>query len=379
MYRPGAEPSEPLLGRQCVVRRLACNGRMYMATSSPIIDAALAILADGKVRTADDILAEGLKRGLFGPDMTRKYVYTSLSQYIERSIGVGRKPELLQDAQRRFLLNRPPDDWPNIDTTGLASLSQPAALDDVQQAAITRAQHADTASDPLEYELAVCDLFSALGFATTHIGGNAAPDGYADALLGAAAYRVMIECKTSNAVSLVRSSAPAEASKFKDPFHGDYCTLVAPAFAFEPAFVDELRTHGVCAWRTADLMQVLQAGARAYDIRSVFSQPVAADAIEDLLWERTRGRAKHLRFIASIVVDEARKQQAVCAQIGATANAPHFTVDVAIALVDSHLTAAGSSHACTREDVEAVFAWLTSPLVGRAFWLDQSQQSIIVI
>jgi hypothetical protein len=52
---------------------------------SPIIDAALAILADGKARTADEILDEGLKRNLFSSDMTRKRLYTALSQYVERA------------------------------------------------------------------------------------------------------------------------------------------------------------------------------------------------------------------------------------------------------------------------------------------------------
>ncbi len=31
-----------------------------------------------------------------------------------------------------------------------------------------------------QFEQAVCDAFSALGFLATHVGGRAAPDGYAD-------------------------------------------------------------------------------------------------------------------------------------------------------------------------------------------------------
>jgi hypothetical protein len=75
---------------------------MDILAPSPIIDAALSILADGKARTADEILAEGRARGLFGTDMTRKHVYTSLSQYIERAIGAGRRPEMTEDVQRRL-------------------------------------------------------------------------------------------------------------------------------------------------------------------------------------------------------------------------------------------------------------------------------------
>jgi hypothetical protein len=60
--------------------------------TEPIIDAALSILADGKARTADDILDEGRKRGLFDATMTRKHVYTSLSQYIERALALDESP-----------------------------------------------------------------------------------------------------------------------------------------------------------------------------------------------------------------------------------------------------------------------------------------------
>lgn len=96
---------------------------MDMLAPSPIIDAAIAILADGKPRTAEEILDEGRKRGLFDASMTRKHVYTSLSQSIERAMGAGRKPELTEDVQLRFRINRTPDDWPDLDSTGLPPLT----------------------------------------------------------------------------------------------------------------------------------------------------------------------------------------------------------------------------------------------------------------
>jgi hypothetical protein len=54
-----------------------------MAQPSPLLDAAMAILADGKPRSADEILAEGQRRGLFDPCQTRKHIYTALSQYAQ--------------------------------------------------------------------------------------------------------------------------------------------------------------------------------------------------------------------------------------------------------------------------------------------------------
>jgi hypothetical protein len=69
-------------------------GAIFMVPS-PVIDAALAILADGKPRTADEILAIGVKRGLFAADMTRKRVYTALSQYVERAAERGTPTDML--------------------------------------------------------------------------------------------------------------------------------------------------------------------------------------------------------------------------------------------------------------------------------------------
>ena len=240
---------------------------MDLLAPSPIIDAALSLLADGKPRTADEILSEGRSRGFFDSAMTRKHVYTSLSQYIERAVGAGRKPELTEDAQHRFRLNRAPDDWPNVDETGLRPLGAPPALTAGAIAAIKRAKKAEHGKDPTEYEQAACDLFSALGFVATHVGGLAAPDGYADAPLGPLSYRVMIECKLEAAHFIAESAAPAEAAKYKDAYHGTYCILVAPAYTGEATFLAELAKHGIAAWTTSDLIDVLQNGVTSYDLR----------------------------------------------------------------------------------------------------------------
>lgn len=189
-------------------------GALFMVPS-PVIDAAVAILADGKARTADEILAIGVKRGLFAGDMTRKRVYTALSQYVERAAGRGRKSRIVEDVQHRFRLNHTPDDWPDLDVTGLPSLTAPAPVSSDAQKAIDSLRQAAQQTDPTAFEIAVCEAFNHLGFIATHVGGTGQPDGYADALLGPLAYRIMIECKLSADIGDSHSASAAEATKFK--------------------------------------------------------------------------------------------------------------------------------------------------------------------
>jgi hypothetical protein len=197
-----------------------------MAPPSPLLDEALSVLADGKPRTADEILAEGQRRALFDEHQTRKHVYTALSQYVQRTLGRGRKPLIVEEPDRRFRLNRPVDDWPAIDSTGLAPLAIPAEPPPSAAAAISGLRAAASGCDPAAFERAVCKTFELFGFASTHVGGNDAPDGYLDALLGGLSYRVMIECKLSRDDNVAHSSAVAEAAKYRQAYRAQYCALV---------------------------------------------------------------------------------------------------------------------------------------------------------
>ncbi len=47
-------------------------------------------------------------------------------------------------------------------------------------------------------------------------------------------------------------------------------------------------------------------------------------------------------------------------------------------LVDARLRAGGAHLACSRDDVGAAFAYLTSPLVGQAIWLDPEATTIVI-
>src|SRR5208283_2482366 len=82
-------------------------------TTGPIA-AAMHILADGITRSADQIVDEAVKERLLAATYNPRYLYTALIEYIARANGNGRKPYIVQDEQRNFRLNEPPDDWPNL-------------------------------------------------------------------------------------------------------------------------------------------------------------------------------------------------------------------------------------------------------------------------
>ncbi len=352
------------------------DGRI-MPAPSPLLDAALSILADGKARSAAEIFAEGIKRGLFAHE-TRKRIYTALSQYIQRTLGRGLKPLFVQDGDRRFRLNRTIDDWPTIDTTGLPPLAIPSEPPRQAVAAIDALQKAASGSDPDAFERAVCSAFELLGFAATHVGGNGAPDGYADALLGELGYRVMIECKLSRRDHVVNSDAVAEAAKYREPFRGNFCALVAPAFAPQLTFDSEMRTHEVSAWTTGDLVRAATLRLDCWDLRALFSVGYAAGALEDLAYGKIAGSTKRLRVTASLILEIGRTQQRMASTLGEPASAPRMTADVALSLIDDRLATAGTTHGVTREEIEVAFTWLTSPYVGHAVWVDDRQTGIVI-
>jgi hypothetical protein len=349
-----------------------------MSPPSPLLDAALSILADGEPRSADEIFAVGMKRGLFGAHVTRKRVYTALSQYIQRTLGRGNKPLFVEDAERRFRLNRPIDDWPAIDTTGLPALAIPTEPPPMAVNAIAALQKGASGSDPGDFERAVCAAFELFGFATTHVGGNDAPDGYADALLGEARYRVMLECKLERADHIVNSDAVAEAAKYREPYRADYCALVAPAFDAQLTFASEMQTHGVAAWTVEDLVRAATLRLDCSRMRELFASGYAADRLDDLAWAQIHGPPKRLRVVASLLVQIGLAQQSMAYNLGDNASTPRLTADVALSLVDDQLTAAGSTHGVTREEIDAAFTWLTSPYVGRAIWTGDDRSAIVI-
>ncbi len=271
-----------------------------------VIRAAIEILADGKARTAGEILDEALKHGLLTADTKRKYVYTALTEYIARQIAHNRRAPFLQDEQRRFRINEPPDDWPDI---------EPAPRDEAEvRALMDRLEQTASGDDPLAFELAVCDAFAHLGFLTEHRGGTGQTDGIADAILGRLGYRVTIECKTSKH-PVNQTQAPEEAAKFRDELHAQYSVLAGPEFSSELELLDELQNHRVAAFAVADLQTLLELDATALEIESLLVPGYCSDRIGDLLWQRRHGPAKRISTIAHLIVHGGWKLQVTAAKM----------------------------------------------------------------
>ena len=113
-------------------------------------------------------------------------------------------------------------------------------------------------------------------------------------------------------------------------------------------------------------------------MRASFAPGFAADPLDDFAWAVVHGPAKRLRVVASLVVESALDQQRMAHGVGRDGSLPRFTADVALALLDNQLTASGATNGGTREEIEAAFAWLTSPYVDRALWDDATHTAIVV-
>ncbi|MBV8198044.1 MAG: hypothetical protein JO263_07910, partial [Candidatus Eremiobacteraeota bacterium] len=221
-------------------------------------------------------------------------------------------------------------------------------------------------------EQAVCDAFAALGFAATHDGGQKAPDGYADALLGPLGYRVMIECKSAD--EGVNDPSVFEAAKFREPFNAQYCALVARAFSGEIELVKELQNHGVSAWTVADLQTLLRMGTNPLELEPLFAPGFASDGLDDLLWERAHGKHKRVRLIADAILRSGSMVQKTYYKD--PARAPVITEDVAMLLVDDDLRMHGSSAECELKEVRAALDYLANPLVGA---ITRGDGSVVVL
>jgi hypothetical protein len=344
----------------------------YAGVRGHVITAAIAVLADGLPRTADEICSAALERKLVPAATTKKYVYTALIEYIARTRGHDRKPAIVQDPDRRFRANHAADPWPA--PGGAAAVASPSAA---SLAALERVRASSVGDDPAAFETAVCELFGTLGFTATHAGGYDAPDGYLDAPLGPLAYRVMLECKTGSANAIVTDPNVVEAAKNRATYGASYCALVGPAFGLQTAFASELRTHGVSAWTVDDLAAVVHAGFDPASLRALFAPGLVADVLDDIVWEAEHGEAKRVGAICDALEAIAARQQRV-ALGAAPADAPLLDVDAAMMLLDEHFAEGGSTARCTRGDVVAAFDWLTHPRVRRAIWTGEDRRAIVV-
>ncbi|MGC1380468.1 MAG: hypothetical protein WA814_05540, partial [Candidatus Baltobacteraceae bacterium] len=335
-----------------------------------VLHAALEILADGRPRSAQELLQEGVARGLLAPTTSYRYVYNALVEYVNRNVARERKPAIVQNPDRTFRINEPLDDWPDV------ALPSQVPLDDESRALVERLRETVSGKDPAAWEAAVCDGFAHLGFRATHLGGHKAPDGYADACLGPLGYRVMLECKTGDGI--VPHPDVAEAAKWATEYRAQVNALVGPGFPEETEFHAELLTHGVSAWTIDDLVAALEQRLGPLELRTCFAPGYAGDAILDVLWERKHGERKRVRYAAETIVREGWAAQLAAAAQADPADAPHLTVDAAMLLVQTELTRVGATRACTRTEAQLAFEHLTSPIAGTAVWLDGAREAIVV-
>ena len=281
---------------------------------------------------------------------TRKYVYTALHAYELRTAGAGRIPELVQIPNTaRFRINRPADDWPEID---LPPTRRWIAEADVR-AAITRVRKSSTGGIPEAFERAACDAFALLGFKAQHIGGNGQPDGVLTAPLGSEGYRAVLECKTATPGSIVNNPRPEEAAKFREGARAQYSILLGPAFCHTLSFDDELKDHAVSVWTVDDLVTALEEQIGPRELREALEPGHADRAIQAILWERDHGRRKHVAVIAGLIERLGWQTQNALAPEVPFAEAPALTEETLFVLIDEALVHDGVTSGATRAEVEA--------------------------
>jgi len=82
--------------------------------------------------------------------------------------------------------------------------------------------------------------------------------------------------------------------------------------------------------------------------------------------------------VADIIAREGWATQVAAAAQADPANAPHLTIDAAMLLVQTQLTRAGATRACTRAEVQQAFEYLTNPILAKAVWMDANRDAIVI-
>jgi hypothetical protein len=327
--------------------------RTIPTPGTSLINAALRVLSDGHERDAGRILADAVKAGWL-PSTTRKItLYSSLYQYVQRSISHQRRPLIVQnDVTHAFRVNHPVDDWPDIPPP-----QRRPSLPSAQIETLANRLHAtSTATAPAAFEEAVCEAFAALGFVATHVGGIGTPDGLLDAPLGPLAYRAIVECKTAHADTTVNAPRLEEPARFREAYHAQYALLVGPAFAVDGVFESEMKSHAVSVWSVTDVVNALHLGVDPLECRELFAAGVVEDRLAELAWAREHGTEKRLAVIAASLHKTAwNAQKALVGRVEA-ADAPSLTVDAALMLVDTALQEANATGGASRVEVETVIA-----------------------
>jgi len=116
-----------------------------------------------------------------------------------------------------------------------------------------------------------------------------------------------------------------------------------------------------------------------YEMIPLFDPGRASNVLDDIEWERRHGRAKRVRTIANVLLEEGWKAQVLAAKEGPREEAPLLNEDAAMMLVDAWLEEQGAKTGCTHADVRSAFDYLTSPLVARAIHGEEGISPIILL
>lgn len=341
------------------LQALGLTSDHFMQPPNPIMSAVLQILADGAFHSADDIFESGTQQGLF-KTTTRKHLYTDLYEYIARTVGTGRKPEIVQDPiTKAFRLNLPLDPWPETAFPPLPQFIAPSTV----EALIQRLTVTSTGTDPTAFEIAVCDAFTALGFHSVHFGGNGEPDGTLDAPLGVDAYRIILECKTASPSAVVANPRPEEPDSFRTAYSGTYAIVIGPAFSEDTTLNSELLTHRVSLWTVADLCSMLHIQADPHELRSALAPGRAKDACEAIIWERDHGRRKRIAVLAQTILTTGWKLQTTFILNPDQSAIPPLTRDTLSVVIDEVLIEKGLPAANPTELESALAQLLADGLV----------------
>ena len=161
-------------------------------------------------------------------------------------------------------------------------------------------------------------------------------------------------------------------------YAGDYAIIVGPSFSeANNELAGELTLHRVSSWCVEDILAALRIAADPDELRPVFEPGFAEDHLPALVWERAHGHAKRVAVTAQIIREVVWRRQV--ALLGHRDDAPIITEDAAMLLVDEELANRSSTAVTSREEIQAAFAYLTSPLVRVARWQTTPNSAIVVI
>ncbi len=151
-----------------------------------------------------------------------------------------------------------------------------------------------------------------------------------------------MECKTASPSGVLSNPRAEEAAKFRAAHSADYSILLGPAFGHDSSLDDELTTHGVSLWTVDDLVTALQEEIGPAELRETLAPGRVAHALEGVLWERERGRAKRVAVIADPIVRLGWEAQVNLARGGVLpAGSPALTDEALAFMVDDALLRAG--------------------------------------